>query len=93
MDPTAMVRASVIVGACRLLSCFWDMLPVSVIRDLLTLLVSDLAFDSSSINVRVAVIQVVYHTHAHIYIPYFTHCTCKCTIHTCTCLCIVEQIL
>ena len=70
MDPTAMVRASVIVGACRLLSCFWDMLPVSVIRDLLTLLVSDLAFDSSSINVRVAVIQVVYHTHAHILYTY-----------------------
>ena len=41
-----------------MLSCYWEMLPVHVIRDLLTMLISDLAFDASSVNVRVAVIQV-----------------------------------
>ena len=57
-DDAVIVRVSVVVGVCHVLSHYWEMLPVHVLKDLLTQLVSDLAFDSSSISVRVAVLQV-----------------------------------
>ena len=49
---------TVVIGVCRVLSCYWEMIPAHVIKSLLVTLVKDLAFDSSSPSVRVAVLQV-----------------------------------
>jgi len=58
MDPAVIVRVTTTVGVCRILSCYWEMLPLHVIKDFMMMLITELAFDASSSNVRVAVIQV-----------------------------------
>ena len=58
MDPAIIVRVTTTVGVCRILSCYWEMLPLHVIKDFLIILISELAFDAASSNVRVSVIQV-----------------------------------
>ena len=47
-----------VVGVCRVLSYFWEMVPAAVIKSLLIRLIRDLAWDASAIGVRVAVLQV-----------------------------------
>ena len=66
-DPSVVVRVTGVVGVCRVLSYFWEMVPAAVIKSLLTRLIRDLAWDASAIGVRVAVLQVgwtlyLYHT-------------------------------
>ena len=58
MDPAIIVRVTTTVGVCRILFCYWEMLPLHVIKDFLIILISELAFDAASSNVRVSVIQV-----------------------------------
>lgn len=58
MDPSELVRVTVVAGVSRVLSCYWEMVPASVIKALLSVLVRQLAFDCSSSSVRVAVLQV-----------------------------------
>ena len=58
MDPAIIVRVTTTVGVCRILSCYWEMLPLHLIKDFLIILISELAFDAASSNVRVSVIQV-----------------------------------
>lgn len=53
-----MVRVITVAGVCRVLSCYWEMIPAHVIKSLLTHLVTNLAFDTSSASVRVAVLKV-----------------------------------
>lgn len=57
-DPSVVVRVTGVVGVCRVLSYFWEMIPAAVIKSLLTRLIRDLAWDASAIGVRVAVLQV-----------------------------------
>lgn len=52
------MRSTCIVGVCRVLSCYWEMIPTFVIKDILTIIISELAFDVSSSIVRTSVFQV-----------------------------------
>ena len=44
-------------GACRVLALYWEMIPPSTAKGLLTALVKDLAHDASANTVRVAALQ------------------------------------
>ncbi|XP_078720905.1 condensin-2 complex subunit G2 [Lampetra fluviatilis] len=54
-DPCPRVRSSAVLGVCRLTSRYWEMIPGRPLSELLTKLVSSLAFDASSADVRCAV--------------------------------------
>ncbi|XP_065883679.1 condensin-2 complex subunit G2-like [Dysidea avara] len=56
-DPSVTVRVVAIKGVCRVLCYYWELVPVTVIKQLLTKLVSDLCYDVSSDAVRIAVLQ------------------------------------
>ena len=57
MDPSPQVRNISITSTFKLISTFWDFLPAHIRKSLLTKLVSDLAFDTNSIAVRVSVVN------------------------------------
>ena len=57
-DQCEVVRVTVVMGVCRMLTCYWEMIPAHVIKSLLVSLVTELAFDRSSASVRVTVLQV-----------------------------------
>ena len=56
-DPNPECRACAAEGVCRILSLFWETIPKSKSSKLFQLVVSDLAFDKSSSQVRRAVCQ------------------------------------
>ncbi|XP_073235471.1 condensin-2 complex subunit G2-like [Porites lutea] len=56
-DPCPTVRATAIHGVCRITGVFWELIPAHVIKMFLTTLINELAFDTSSSAVRVAVFQ------------------------------------
>ena len=58
MDQSVMVRCSCINGVCCILSYYWEMIPAHVIRDISRTLINELAFDTASSDIRVAVLQV-----------------------------------
>ena len=51
------VRAASTTGVCHLLREYWELIPISTTRQILTYIVSTLSFDSSCANVRFAVIN------------------------------------
>ncbi len=53
-----MVRVSAVMGVCRVLSYYWEMIPAPVVKALISRMVKELAWDSAAVNVRVAVVQV-----------------------------------
>lgn len=53
-----MVRSLTVLGVCRVLCHYWEMVTPPIIRSLLLTMIRDLAYDVSSDNVRVAVLQV-----------------------------------
>ncbi len=53
-----MVRVSAVVGVCRTLSYYWEMIPAAVIKTLVSKMVQELAWDCTAVNVRVSVVQV-----------------------------------
>lgn len=57
-DPYPPVRTIAIIGVCRICATFWELIPTDLIKDLLKKIVGDLAWDTSSVEVRVAVSQV-----------------------------------
>ena len=57
-DPSAQVRAIACHGVCRVCATYWELLPSAVTRHFLSKLVTDLAVDSASVDVRCAVIKV-----------------------------------
>ena len=71
-DRAVVVRVVAILGVCRVISTFWDITPSTVIKTFLQELVENLAWDTASINVRVAVLQV---------------CVCVCVLHVCVHVC------
>ena len=67
-DSAVVVRVMAIHGVCKVISAFWEMIPAIVIKTFLQELVENLAWDTASIDVRVAVLQVcVYVQHVHVY--------------------------
>lgn len=56
-DESVTVRTVAIEGIFRVLNAYWEMLPDEIIRVLLSRLVNDIAFDTASSNIRLAVLQ------------------------------------
>ncbi|XP_037400986.1 condensin-2 complex subunit G2 [Pygocentrus nattereri] len=54
-DPRPLVRSSAVLGACSILARCWELLPSTVITDLLKKILLQLATDTSSPDVRCAV--------------------------------------
>ena len=52
------MRVLTIQGICRVMAVYWELIPVAVIKSLVTPLVQELVFDSSSAEVRHAVFKV-----------------------------------
>lgn len=57
IDPEPHVRVAAIMGVCRILSVFWEAIPLHVTKAYITRLVGSLAFDSASALVRLAVVE------------------------------------
>ncbi|XP_059567291.1 condensin-2 complex subunit G2 isoform X4 [Myotis daubentonii] len=56
-DPYPMVRSAGILGVCKITSRYWEMLPPTILIDLLKKVTGDLAFDASSADVRCSVFK------------------------------------
>ncbi|KAK1885513.1 Condensin-2 complex subunit G2 [Dissostichus eleginoides] len=56
-DPHPTVRSNAILGVCKILAKYWELLPAAIITDFLKKLVMELAFDSSSPDVRCSVFK------------------------------------
>lgn len=57
MDPVPLVRTIAIQGTCRILSQYWEIVPLNIIQDFITCLMRKLLYDSSSADVRAHVVK------------------------------------
>lgn len=57
-DPVPGVRSQAVLGVFRIMSLFWELMPSVTIKNIITKVIQDLAFDSSSADVRESVIKV-----------------------------------
>lgn len=53
-----MVRSTGILGVCKITSKYWEMMPPTILIDLLKKVTGELAFDTSSADVRCSVFKV-----------------------------------
>lgn len=56
-DPYPMVRSAGILGVCKITSKYWEMMPPTILIDLLKKVTGELAFDTSSADVRCSVFK------------------------------------
>ncbi|XP_036103386.1 condensin-2 complex subunit G2 isoform X2 [Molossus molossus] len=56
-DPYPMVRSAGILGVCKITSKYWEMMPPTILVDLLKKVTGELAFDTSSADVRCSVFK------------------------------------
>nr|XP_051712993.1 condensin-2 complex subunit G2 [Oryctolagus cuniculus]XP_051712994.1 condensin-2 complex subunit G2 [Oryctolagus cuniculus]XP_051712995.1 condensin-2 complex subunit G2 [Oryctolagus cuniculus]XP_051712996.1 condensin-2 complex subunit G2 [Oryctolagus cuniculus] len=56
-DPYPMVRSTGILGVCKIASKYWEMMPPTILIDLLKKVTGELAFDASSADVRCSVFK------------------------------------
>ncbi|XP_061443239.1 condensin-2 complex subunit G2 isoform X2 [Rhineura floridana] len=56
-DPQPLVRSTGILGASKIAFKYWEMIPATVLADLLKTLIEDLAFDATSADVRCSVFK------------------------------------
>ncbi|XP_053324049.1 condensin-2 complex subunit G2 [Spea bombifrons] len=56
-DPQALVRSTGVLGVCRITTKYWEMIPPSILTDLLKKILCDLASDVSSADVRCSVFK------------------------------------
>ncbi|XP_077007705.1 condensin-2 complex subunit G2 [Tamandua tetradactyla] len=56
-DPYPMVRSTGILGVCKIASQYWEMMPPTILLDLLKKVTGELAFDTSSADVRCSVFK------------------------------------
>ncbi|KAM9308200.1 condensin-2 complex subunit G2 [Gastrophryne carolinensis] len=56
-DPHPLVRSTGILGACKITSKYWEVTPPAILADLMKKMLSDLASDVSSADVRCAVFK------------------------------------
>lgn len=57
-DPYPWVRSTGILGVCKITSKYWEMMPPTILVDLLKKVTGELAFDISSADVRCSVFKV-----------------------------------
>lgn len=57
-DPYPAARVTAVLGVCRICATYWDLIPVDVVKKLMADVVQELAWDTSSVEVRTAVVQV-----------------------------------
>ena len=57
-----MVRIITVQGMCQAYRVYWELIPAATIKALVLHLVQDLAWDSASADVRVAVVKVTIST-------------------------------
>lgn len=57
-DPHPTVRSNAILGVCKILAKFWELLPPVIITDFLKKLTMELAVDTSSDDIRCSVFKV-----------------------------------
>ncbi|XP_054847532.1 condensin-2 complex subunit G2 [Eublepharis macularius] len=56
-DPQPLVRSTGVLGVSKIAFKYWELIPASVLADLLQKLIEDLAFDTSSADVRCSVFK------------------------------------
>ncbi|XP_008831281.1 condensin-2 complex subunit G2 [Nannospalax galili] len=56
-DPYPMVRSTGILGVCKITCKYWEMMPPTILVDLLKKVTGELAFDTSSADVRCSVFK------------------------------------
>ncbi|XP_038654294.1 condensin-2 complex subunit G2 isoform X1 [Scyliorhinus canicula] len=56
-DPQPLVRSTGVLGVCRIAGNYWEMIPPSILTDLLTTVLRDLSADISSADVRCSVFK------------------------------------
>lgn len=56
-DPVPGVRSQAVLGVFRIMSLFWELMPSVTIKNIVTKVIQDLAFDSSSADVRESVVK------------------------------------
>uniref|UniRef100_UPI00398EB370 condensin-2 complex subunit G2 isoform X2 n=1 Tax=Pristiophorus japonicus TaxID=55135 RepID=UPI00398EB370 len=56
-DPQPLVRSTGVLGVCRIAGKYWEMIPPSILTDLLTKVLRDLSADVSSADVRCSVFK------------------------------------
>ncbi|XP_016016454.2 condensin-2 complex subunit G2 isoform X1 [Rousettus aegyptiacus] len=56
-DPYPMVRSTGVLGVCKITSKYWEMMPPTILVDLLKKVTGELAFDTSSADVRCSVFK------------------------------------
>ncbi|XP_042556945.1 condensin-2 complex subunit G2 [Dipodomys spectabilis] len=56
-DPYPMVRSIGILGVCKITCKYWEMMPPAILIDLLKKVIGELAFDTSSADVRCSVFK------------------------------------
>ncbi|GFO31777.1 condensin-2 complex subunit g2-like [Plakobranchus ocellatus] len=72
-DPVPAVRLAAVQGVGRVLSIYWELIPLDVIKCFMTALVEDLAYDITSPSVREAVIKVMHQLcDNHLALPFLT---------------------
>ena len=54
------MRVIAIQGVCSICNAYWELIPANVIQAFLRVLVEELAWDTASAIVRVAVIKVIF---------------------------------
>ena len=58
-DPVPTVRSQAVLGVFRIMSLFWELMPSVTIKNIVTKVMQDLAFDSASADVRESVVKVM----------------------------------
>ncbi|KAG8506100.1 Condensin-2 complex subunit G2 [Galemys pyrenaicus] len=56
-DPYPVVRSTGVLGVCKITSQYWEMMPPTILVDLLKKVTGELAFDTSSADVRCSVFK------------------------------------
>ncbi|XP_037372427.1 condensin-2 complex subunit G2 isoform X2 [Talpa occidentalis] len=56
-DPYPVVRSTGVLGVCKITSKYWEMMPPTILIDLLKKVTGELAFDTSSADVRCSVFK------------------------------------
>ncbi|XP_060052856.1 condensin-2 complex subunit G2 isoform X2 [Erinaceus europaeus] len=56
-DPNPLVRSTGVLGVCRITSKYWEMMPPTILIDLLKKVTGELALDTSSADVRCSVFK------------------------------------
>ncbi|KAF0295151.1 Condensin-2 complex subunit G2 [Amphibalanus amphitrite] len=57
-EASHLVRAAAAKGVCRALSQFWDMMPQDCLKQMMKVLLQDMAYDAASVEVRLQAVSV-----------------------------------